>query len=269
MANQDSSQNIYNGLHNISFHNDSHRYYVDGERKQGVTTVMGKVLAKPGLMLWPLNMAMRHLKTKVPTITLEDLEYAYNAHIKRRDAGADTGTIVHELAERCLMGTALTAYEVSKLDAQVALSIGAFVGWRSQIKPKTIAVEQVVYSHLLDYAGTFDSILEIDGKVYLCDLKTTNAGKDAPQGIYATYFVQLGAYLYAYEEQRQYELSHGGTSLAKIDDLMIISCKKNGVVDTLTASEVGLDLEGCMKLWSSTLFLHNSLEGLERKIKGK
>lgn len=263
MANQDSTSTIYNGLHTVKFSNGNHRYYVDDELKPGVTTIMGKIIAKPELMLWPLNMAMRYLEPKIPTITAQDLADAQKAHVKRRDAGADTGTIVHKIVEDVLLGKDTSTTDQSH---EVNLAVNAFRNWKTAKCPKTVAVEQVVYSHLHKFAGTFDSILEIDGKVYLCDLKTTNASRTAPKGVYAENFIQLGAYYYAYEEQRHYEMAHGGTNLVKIDDLLVISCRKDGKVDTLSASDLGLNLKTCMKMWESTLFLHNSLLGVKKKL---
>lgn len=270
MANTDIDTTIYNGLHNVKFRNGNHRYYIDGAPKPGVTTIMGKVLAKPDLMLWPLNMAMKHLEPKVPTITAQDLADAREAHIKRRDAGADTGTMVHSLVETFLdlQKDHLTMHDISADNPEVTAAMGGFERWHATAKPKTIAIEQIVYSDLFEFAGTFDSILEIDGKVYLCDLKTTNASRSAPKGVYAEYFIQLGAYYYAYEEQRQYELAHGGTDLVKIDDLLVLSCKKDGRVDTQSASELGLTLEICMKLWENTFFLYRGLSDIKQKIGG-
>src|SRR5216117_743446 len=242
MATNDIETTIYNGLHNVKFRSGNHRYYIDGKPKPGVTTIMGKVLAKPNLMLWPLNMAMKHLESKVPTITAQDLADAREAHVKRRDKGADTGTIVHRLVEESLLKYGTGEAIVWEPDAEVTAAFDGFLKWQSTVKPRAVAVEQVVYSDLHGFAGTFDSILEIDGKVYLADLKTTNASRSAPKGVYAEYFIQLGAYYYAYEEQRQYELAHGGTNLVEIDDLLVISCKKDGRVNTMAASELQLTL---------------------------
>lgn len=265
MANQDSITTLYNGQHTATFKNNSHRYYVDGKLKPGVTTILGKIIAKPELMLWPLNMAMGYLETRLPTITLEDLAEARNAHVRKRDGAADVGTEVHGAAEDYLRNPE-TQFPYGNYSDEAQPPIARFIEWCQEKQVKTIAVEQVVYSQFKDFAGTFDSILEIEGRVYLCDLKTSNASRGAPKGIYSEYFIQLGGYYYAYEEQRLYEIEHGGTNLRSIDDLMVISCKKDGSnVDTLTASDVGLNLNDAMHLWTSTLLLHTRL----KEIKGK
>lgn len=269
MANQDSISYLYNNQHTAQFKNSTHRYYIDGTLKPGVTTIMGRVLAKPDLMLWPLNMAMRYLEEaldKSPVgITRADLDEARKAHIKRRDSGASTGTIVHDLVESRLLNLAIDS---STQPEEVIKALSAFDAWHATAKPITIAVEQVVYSPTLEYAGTFDSILKIGDKNYLCDLKTTNSSRSSPKGIYAEYFIQLGAYLYAYDEQRNYELQHGGTQLVPIDDLLIISCKKDGQLDTCAASELGLTPNECMEMWFYTFQLHNSLSKLKKQLGG-
>lgn len=268
MATKDIQADLYNGLHSVVFRNGNHQYYIDGISKPGVTTIMNKTLSKEGLMLWPLNMAIKYLTPLVPHITAEDLREARRTHKKRRDKGADVGTIVHGIVEDMLLKTGTNEVTVWEPNKEVDAAIDAFCSWRSKTKPEVIDVERVVYSHTFEYAGTFDSILKIDGRVYLCDLKTTNASRDAPWGIYAEYFIQLGGYYMAYEEQRQYELAHGDTELVEIDDLLVLSCKKDGKVHTLSASEIGLTLEDCMKMWQNTLHLHNSL-GKVKKIVGE
>jgi hypothetical protein len=264
MANQDTEITLYNGRHTAIFKNSTHRYLIDGQLKPGVTTIMSKVLAKPGLVLWPLNMALAELKTKLPTLTQADLDEAAKAHVKKRDAGADTGTIVHELVEKVLLGI-LPMYDSHPPEVEAALS--AFMAWTTAIAPSTVAVEQVVYSEKYDYCGTFDSILAIDGKNYLCDLKTTNASREAPEGIYADYFIQLGAYLEAYTEQRLFEMKYfGKTELVPIHDVMVISCKKNGKVHTKTGHEVGLTTAACRSLWKATLLLYRTQDKTKKRL---
>jgi hypothetical protein len=273
MATQDIQTSLYNGKYSVKFQSKAHRYYIDGQPKIGVTTILGKVLAKPQLMLWPLNMAIAYMREHIDyteTYTGRDiellLESAYKAHSVRRDKGSDTGSIVHDLAEKRLQGHTFTIKEIADLPSEVALALGAFEGFMSKAKPKTIATEQIVYSPTLGYAGTYDSILEIDGKIYLVDLKTTNAGRSAPAGVYPENFLQLGAYAYAYEEQRLYEKGIGVTKLKELDDLMIISAKKDGKLHTKTASELGLSLLDCIVAWEHVVSVYYMLNGLDQKL---
>lgn len=272
MATQDIQTSLYNGKHRVIFKVKAHRYYIDDEPRIGVTTVLGKVLAKPQLMLWPLNMAMAHMRENiVPTVRYTgtwidtELEKAYKAHSVRRDKGSDTGSIVHGLVEEILT-TGDNEQSYPDASEEVRLAIGAFQNWFRLVQPTTVAVEQVVFSEALGYAGTYDSILELDGKTYLVDLKTTNAGRTAPAGIYPENFIQLGAYAYAYEEQRKYEEKHGGSKLKELDDLMIISAKKDGKLHTKSASELGLSVMECARLWEYVLSLYDNLNQLGQKL---
>lgn len=271
MATQDIKTTIYNGKHTVDFRSKAHRYYIDGRPIMGVTTVLGKVLAKPQLMLWPLNMAMAYMRNNLVPFTdysaewIElTLEKAYKAHLVKRDHGSDTGTEAHGMVEEYLGG--MQPGSGHSQEAQNAFN--AFQGWFEKVRPQVVGVEQVVYSEKLGYAGTFDSILEIDGKVYLVDLKTTNSSRIAPSGVYPENFFQLGAYAHAYEEQRLYERENGGTMLRAIDDVMIVSAKKDGHLDTKTGADLGMTVMECARLWEYTLFLHNNLAQLGQKLQG-
>lgn len=145
----------------------------------------------------------------------------------------------------------------------------AFVKWYDNVKPQVVNVEEVIYSHTFKYAGTYDCMLQIGDQVVLCDLKTTNSSRKAPEGVYAEYFIQLGAYAAAHEEQRLYEESHGGTKLRKIDDLMVISAKKNGQMHTKTASELGLSLTDCMEMFKKVYNLWSFLNYTTNELGGK
>lgn len=266
MAFSDITKPAYNGEHEIVYKNASHRYYVDGKIKQGVTTTIGKVLAKPSLMLWPLDMAIKHLQTKLPVITQDDLEEAKKAHITARDKGGNTGSIVHELIEAKINGVELP--DVEQTD-EVVLALKAFDEWNKDYSPEFVATEQIVYSKELDYAGTFDAVVRIGGKTYLCDFKTTNPSREAPNGIYAEYFVQLGAYLLAYNEQREYEKGVTDNELVDIDGLMVVSIKKNGIYDVVTNDSIDLSIEDCLSLWKSVKYLATNMDIIKKKLGGK
>jgi hypothetical protein len=266
MAVGDSTSQLYNEECKVVFRDGNHRYYVNGELTPSVTTIMGQVLAKPELMLWPLNLAIKHLQEKLPNITTADLEAARQAHVQKREKGSTTGTAVHYIVEKRLNTPYGQFIDIEDLPQEVALAALAFETWYRTIQPGVVATEQVVYSKQHKYVGTYDSILRMDGKNYLCDLKTTNAAKAAPKGIYAEHYIQLGAYYEAYEEQRQYEGED--TKLVKIDDLMVISAKKDGTVDTQTISSLGLTPSDAAAMWRSVHHLYVQLAYLKKKIQG-
>lgn len=265
MANNDSTTILYKGKYKAVFSNSAHRYYINGSLKPGVTTMINQTIAKPDLMTWPLNMALKFLREHLGEILTEsDLIEAYKAHLKRQTAGADTGTIVHGLVENILRtGDDTLSYADQAKEVQLAMS--AFHAWYAVEKPEVLAIEQVLYSESYDYCGTLDSVFRLsDGKVYLCDLKTTNASRSAPDGVYAENFIQLGFYLLAYEEQAKYD-----TEMPGIDALMILSCRKDGKLTAKTNEDLHITLEECKRMARSTWRLYTLLRKLKKEIGGK
>lgn len=251
-------------VHNPNAKGRAPRYLVNGtEKPKGVTTIMGQTLAKD-LIGWAVGMAQDYLRTKLPVVTEEDVVEAGKAYMRRRDAGADTGSEAHAMVEDYLKGI-----KVSSGSKEATNAYKAFVEWYETTTPTVLNVEEVIYSKSLQYAGTYDCMLEIDGKNYLCDLKTTNTSRKAPVGVYAENFIQLGAYARAHHEQRDWEEENGGTKLVKIDDLMVISAKKNGKLDIVTASDMDLGVEECGERFKEVVNLFNFSKRITAALGGK
>ena len=251
MASQLIERDMYNGLfhlvHNPNAQGRAPRYVVTGDdvtKPQGVTTILGSTLGKD-LVGWAVGCAIEYLSLRLPKINEEDLKEASKEHVRQRNSGASTGTETHKLVEMYLTGDIELSSFLEEATPEAEKAYVAFLEWFEETQPTVINVEEVIYSKKYQYAGTYDCMLEIDGKVYLCDLKTTNASRQAPQGVYPENFLQLGAYALAHEEQRVYEAHNGGTELRKIDGLMVISAKKDGKLDIVTNSDVGLTLKEC------------------------
>lgn len=240
---------------------------VDGQltKPKGVTTIMGQTLAKD-FVSWALDCMAEDLEAKLPVITQADIDDAKKASARKRDAGASTGTDAHALVEQFLKGKEA---ELGGASPEALNAYNAFVKWFNQVKPEVINVEEVVYSDAFKYAGTYDCMLRVDGKVYLCDLKTTNSSRKAPNGVYAENFIQLGAYAEAHEEQRLYEEANGGTQLVPIEGLMVISAKKNGKLDIATEDQIGLTLTDCRMMFKKVVNLYNFMTYTMKALGGK
>ena len=267
MASEVIERTLYNGLyemvHNPNARGRAPRYLVNGtEKPKGVTTILGQTLAKD-LMDWAVSCSIDYLRAKLPVVTEEDLKVASKAYTVKRDSGASTGTEAHTLVETHLKGHDVSLTDVSK-EAENAFN--AFMDWYTNTPIKVINVEEVIYSQEYKFAGTYDFMLEIEGKVYLCDLKTTNTSRKAPKGVYAENFVQLGAYAMAHEEQRAYEEANGGTRLVKIDDLMVISAKKNGALDIVTGTDMGLNVEECGEMFKRVVNIFQFMDYVTKKL---
>lgn len=276
MASQIIERQLYNGMYQMIHNPDARgrapRYKVtstQGETKpKGVTTILGAVLAKD-FVGWALDCAEEYLQAKLPVITQADLTEAKLESARRRDSGAGTGTEAHALVENYLKDRVNHEAKAATGTPEAINAFKAFVKWFEAVKPKVINVEEVIYSHDFKFAGTYDCMLEIDGRVYLCDYKTTNVSRKAPNGIYIENFVQLGAYALAHEEQRVYEEANGGTNLRKIDGLMVISGKKNGKLDIATNEDIGLRLDDCSQMFKRIVNLYNFLNYGTKALGGK
>lgn len=297
---------LYNDTIRLRFGYDNHRYMVSEKQpdetwgpddiKRGVTDTIKNVLHKPGLMLWPMDMALKHLQTNFHDTRLgtadgfkEMLEEAAKQHTKRSDAGKDTGTIVHEGINLFLTDKPKFREWSLAVDAEVFNGpMRAFMDWYLPQKAKVLKTEFPVFSRALNYAGTADMLLEIDGKIILADCKTTNVsryglkvnGQDT--GIYPEAILQLGAYAKAYHEEEttrkevgtlrpkkgagwERTSSHTGEiELAEnievvqpllVDDLMVINTTKDGKVHTLRASELGLTVQDCEEAFEKAIYL--------------
>jgi hypothetical protein len=262
---RDMYGSLYHMVHNPNARGSAPRYKLaTGEKPKGVTTILGKVLAKD-LIGWALDCMADCLSPKLPVITAEDIADAKLESTRRRDSGAGTGTEAHGMVEDFLRGNTVRSGSPEARNAY-----DAFRRWFDEFKPTIVDVEQVIFSQTLKYAGTFDCLLEVDGVNYLCDLKTTNVSRQAPNGVYAENFIQLGAYAYAWEEERKYlEATGNEKQMVEIDDLMVISAKKNGKLDIVTASELGLSVQECGEMFKRVMSLYNFMTGVTKQLGGR
>lgn len=248
---------LYDGKVTLKYRDVGHAYsrsIDNGDFKEvvGVTTIINKTLHKEGLSLWPMYEALNWLKEHP-----EDFEGAEKAHVKKSDKGKDTGTLVHGAIE-LLLKESLPHRQYDSLSPQAKKAVDAFGDWFLEHKPEVLATEQLIYSLEHDYAGRTDAILEMDGKVYVSDIKTNNRTRTAPLGVYDSHIVQLGGYSLAYREMGN-----------KVDDLMVIAVDKSGKLDTVKASDLGLSVEFCEDAFLQTCKLYKFLNPLQRQLKEK
>jgi hypothetical protein len=210
------------------------------------------------------------------------VQSASKAWERRQKQGADIGSLVHDAIEQYVLGTpfelTLERYEEGQdfgmfKDAEgrnewlktapeelemAKLAFERFKEWWAETKPTLINAEQIVYSRELGIGGAYDAILEIDGRRVLVDWKTSNASVSAgaPQGVYYSYFIQSAAYAAALMEMGE----------PKIDDLMVVSARKDGGFNAIFASDVGLTMEDAIKWWRAVVFAYNMMDKTKREL---
>lgn len=208
---------------------------------------------------------------------LEHLSYGAKADLRWTQKGADIGSVVHDAIEHHVKGIKgfdiaeeyrksmeAATYESERAkkqaedecEADTKMAIEAFksftVWWKSS-KIELLGAEDLIYSKQYRISGTFDGLLRVPGKgVVLADWKTSNASqsKDACmlEGVNYTYFLQSAIYAMAWQEMGNHQ----------IDDLLIVSCRKDGGFSTIFASDLGLTVEDCIN-WAKAVIVCNRM----------
>jgi hypothetical protein len=164
-----------------------HGYLLDGDRADGVTTVVGDGIPKRALVDWAARVtagyAVDHWDELVemkPSERLQTLEKARYADVK---AAGLRGTDVHALALR------LSAGEEVDVPEPLQGHVDAYLRFTADWQPAEILTETVVGNRRHRYMGTLDAVAHLgDGQVWLLDFKTSASG------IWPEAAVQLAAY---------------------------------------------------------------------------
>lgn len=177
------------GLTGRKNHGRGHTYYIDGVKVDGVTTILGKGLPKPGLVTWSARCAadeaVDHWDELAQLPVSERRERLIQAPNNDRDTAGIKGTRVHALADKLAQGQQVAVPE------DIAGHVDACVRFLDDFDVKAVLTETSVISKQWRYGGTLDLVAEIDGKTWLLDWKTNRSG---PYGDVA---FQLAAYRYA------------------------------------------------------------------------
>jgi hypothetical protein len=174
----------------LKFYEASHRYKLDGEWVQGVTTILGNAIPKPGLTKWAAKSVAEYVAQN-----REGVEHLYGmgespmvAALKdvpwqQRDAAGNRGTEVHDLAERYLKG------EKIEVSDEIAGHVEACAQFIEDWDIKPVLVEACVGSREHQYAGKLDLVADsANAPRAIYDWKT------AKSGIYGETAFQLVGY---------------------------------------------------------------------------
>lgn len=141
------------------------KYFYNGKPVPRVTEILSRCIHNDALMNWANSLGFKHKSYK---LTLEE--------------AATIGSIVHEAIEKYLADETCLSNEFGFL---------AFKKWWDMIHTnneiKIIGSEQELVCPW--FGGTYDMLIEINGKLWLVDFKTSNH-------VTMNYFLQLAAYRY-------------------------------------------------------------------------
>lgn len=235
----------------FTFDKEEHVYRLDGKPMHGITSVL-KVINKPALIQWSANEAVSYIENNFPTVEqimngfkLSDLfKEAKVAHRKKKEDAGLAGTDVHAEIEAyinyCMEQSGFALPLKASIKEEVAPQTLQFVNWAVSKNVKFLASEIRLYSEKLWVAGTADFICEIDGKLYVGDVKTSSA-------VYPEYFIQTSAYAHMAREMGLYDKFHG---------VIIVNVPKRG---GLVVKE-NYDLKGNFEAFKAALTLHKFQE---------
>jgi hypothetical protein len=165
----------------------NHSYLLDGQKADGVTTLIGDGVPKPALVAWAANTtasyAIDHWQDLAEMTPSKRLDLLKRARYLDLDQASKRGNEVHELAEKLSHGIEVDVPE--DLVGYVESTVKFLDTW----SPEVIMTEAVVASRKWRYAGTTDAIYRLpDGRVVISDFKTSRSG------IFGEVAIQLGAY---------------------------------------------------------------------------
>lgn len=163
-----------------------HTYKLDGQKVDGVTTIISNGIPKPALIAWAAREVATYATDNLDTLATLDraaaIDLLKGAHYRERDAAARRGTEVHTYAEQLLHGE-----EVTVPDELIA-HVDSYLKFLDDWNPQPVLVEAVVGHRKHRWMGTLDLVCDIAGKRALLDIKTGRSG------IYGETALQLAAY---------------------------------------------------------------------------
>ncbi len=167
-------------------------YTINGKAAPGVTTIVRAASSKEGLIQWSANEAVKFVEKHLKKIKHIDdlkefgsvLDEAKTAWKTIRDKAGDKGTNVH-LTIADYVDDCIESKEVFELTETSRIS--AFSKWAIQNKVQFLKSEVRLTSETHWFGGKFDLLFEMDGKIWLGDIKTSKS-------VYPDNYAQLGGY---------------------------------------------------------------------------
>ncbi len=123
------------------------------------------------------------------------IKWLERARYEKSDKAKARGTDLHKAAEARAIG------QKPDIDPANVAYLDQYDAFLNEFRPEFLMSEAPVYNTKVGYAGTLDAIAKIDGKTVVCDIKTTEHGKDSGRyrPPYPEAALQLSAYRHALE----------------------------------------------------------------------
>lgn len=212
-ANIENQASLYGGTVTIqlgAFGRRRHAYrWIEQDMFVPGTTSITGILDKPALLPWTAKQVaayvekelkarvIREGKRSLIEINKADIEaLAFDAKGAPRrfvDDASEVGKQVHDYANRMFKGEYIGDLPDS-VDLRVRNGVNAIRDWVRNNDVTPLGAEQIVFSRKWYYAGTYDLLATVNGRLAIIDFKTS---KD----IYREHRLQTAAYQIAWEEE--------------------------------------------------------------------
>lgn len=230
----------------FTFDEKKHVYTLDGVALSGTTSVL-QVIAKPMLIQWAANQAVEYIKAnalvkgpETSVIPNKAIDEAKTAHRKKKEAAGDWGTSLHKHVENYAKDGVVPLIE----DAMMKMAFEHFISWAAD--KKILGSEIRIYSRAMWVGGTCDLVVEIDGQVWLVDLKTGS-------GIYPEHFWQMGSY----------DMCVGEMGLfPKVAGYIVLNLKKDGTFE----EKRSISNEDNQKAFLAALTIYRIQEKIKKQV---
>jgi CRISPR/Cas system-associated exonuclease Cas4 (RecB family) len=170
----------------------------------------------------------------------ELLKEARTAHRKKKEKAGDWGTAVHLAIEEWIK----FKKEEPELD-EIGINVfNKFRAWAEENSVKFLESEKHLWSEKMWTGGIVDLVIEMQGKRYIADIKTSS-------GIYNEAFFQMAAY-----DLMLKEMGEG----KDIEGYIVINLKKDGTMDMKMAT----DMEMNQQAFLSALSLYKIINNLKK-----
>lgn len=241
---------LYNGTICLDFNESQHRYTIDGNDIDGVTSVLN-IINKPELNDWKVRTSLEYLVDEILKQRSLSKGELTNLSFKARVRGdvianiaSEQGTDIHQFIEDYIKGNQLP-FDLESVEDTRLKSFKKFIDdWTPQFEE----CERVIYSKKYKYCGTLDFTARIDNKLYLGDFKSSKALR-----IHNNF--QTAAYQYAYEEETG----------KKIDGRMIVRLDRSGIPEVVTTTDRKKDFDA----FKSALILLRRINELKHEHSNK
>lgn len=213
----------YNSLYNREVH-----YKYNGFPIPRVTELLSLMLHEDYLMTWSNAIGL----------------YKHKKYEDTLNEAADIGGQVHGLIEEYLQNGGLTN-NIETYRREVSNAFKSFQSWWGVIQQNVYRIIYQEYELTCPYfGGTLDMLIEINGKKYLVDFKTSNH-------ISYKYFLQLAAYRYILRTEHSIEVD--GCIILQLDKK---TCKFTEYVLDFSNLEQLTYIDNCERAFLSLVYAY-------------